>query len=158
MTRDVAQILLGMTFDPLFCTLTAQPVKMADGGDVFKLEGVIFCVDPKSVGCLGFFGGKERIQIPTNSTHSSLEGLKRHIIKYAGLKAESEKHGLGSSIELKLCRLEKSAEGSKAYRISTQAQWHEKRHLFLHQRRQPFYKVSTIAKIELFLIFARVSK
>ena len=104
---------------------------MADRGDVFKLEGVIFYVDPKSVGSMGFLGGKERIRIPINSTHAFLEALKRHIIEYAGLKAESEKRGLGSSIELKLCRLEKSAEGSKAYAINTQAQWHEERHLFL---------------------------
>ena len=91
----------------------------------------MFYVDPKSVGCMGFLGGKERIRIPINSTHSSVKALKRHIIEYAGLKAESEKRGLGSSIELKLCRLEKSAEGSKAYAINTQAQWHEERHLFL---------------------------
>ena len=128
-----AQILLGMTFDPQLCTLTAQPVKMADRDDVFKLEGVLFYVDPKSVECLGFLriGGKERIRIPINSTHSFLEALKRHIIEYAGLKAESERRGLRSSIELKLCRLEKSAEGSKAYAINIQAQWHEERHLFL---------------------------
>ena len=120
-----------MTFDPHLCTLTAQPVKMADGGDVFKLEEVIFYVDPKSVGCMGFLGGNERIRIPINSAQSSLEALKRHIIEYAGMKAESEKRGPGSSIELKLCRLEKSAEGSKAYAINTQAQWHKERHLFL---------------------------
>ena len=36
----------------------------------------------------------------------------------AGLKAESEKRGLGSSIEIKLCRSEKSAEGSKAYAMN----------------------------------------
>ena len=98
-TRDVAQILLGMTFDPHLCTLTAQPDKMAGSGDAFKLEGVIFYVDPKLVGCMGFFGGQERIRIPINSSHSSREALKRHIISYAGLKAESEKRGLGSSIE-----------------------------------------------------------
>ena len=34
------------------------------------------------------------------------------------MKAESEKRGVGSSIEIKLCRLEKSAEGSKAYAIN----------------------------------------
>ena len=35
----------------------------------------------------GFLGGKERIRIPINSKHSSLEALKRHIIEYAGLKS-----------------------------------------------------------------------
>ena len=108
---------------------------MADGNEVseqvFKLEGVICYVDPKSFGSVGFLGGKERVRIPINSTHSSLEALKRHIIQYAGLKADSEKRGLGSSIELKLCRLEKYVEGSKACAINTQAQWQEERNLFL---------------------------
>ena len=80
------------------------------------------------------------MRIPINSTHSSLEALKRHIIQYAGLTAESEKRGLGSSIELKLCRVEKSVEGSKVYAINTQVQWQEERNLlFFHPRRQQFY-------------------
>ena len=67
---------------------------------------------------IGFLRGKERIRIPKNSKHSSLEALRRHTIEYAGLKAESEKRGLVSSIKVKLCRIEKSAEGSKAYAIN----------------------------------------
>ena len=43
---------------------------------------------------MGFLGGKERIRIPTVSIHS----LKRHIIEYTGLRAESEKRALGSPI------------------------------------------------------------
>ena len=75
------------------------------------MEGVIHYVDPKSVGSFGFLGGKGRIRIPINSKHSSLEALKRHIIDYTGLKCESEKRGLiRSSIDVKLCRLEMSAE------------------------------------------------
>ena len=62
------------------------------------LEGVINYVDP-----MGFLGGKERIRIPIDSKHSSIEVLKRHIIEYTGLKAEFEKRGLGSPIEIKLC-------------------------------------------------------
>ena len=50
-------------------------------GEVFKLEGVIYYVDLESVGSMGFLGGKERIRIPINSKHSSLEALKRHIIE-----------------------------------------------------------------------------
>lgn len=42
------------------------------------------------------------MRIPINSTHLSLEALKQHIIEYTELKAESEKNGLGSSIELTL--------------------------------------------------------
>ena len=56
-------------------------------GQVFKLEGVIYYVDPKSVGSMSFLGVKERIQIPINSKHSSHEALKRHIIEYTGLKS-----------------------------------------------------------------------
>ena len=44
---------------------------------VFKLEGQ----DAKSVGSIGFLGGKKLIRIPINSKHSSLEALKRHIIE-----------------------------------------------------------------------------
>ena len=71
------------------------------------------------MGSLGFLGGKEWIWIPINSKHSSLEALKRHFIEYTGLKSESEKHGLiRSSIELKLCSLEKFAEWSKASAVT----------------------------------------
>ena len=61
---------------------------------VFKLEGVIYYVVPKSVGSMGFLGGNERIRIPINGKHASPEALKRHIIEYTGLKSESEKCGL----------------------------------------------------------------
>ena len=73
-------------------------------GQVLKLEGVIYYGDLKSVGSMGLLGGKERIRIPINSKHSSLEALKHHIIEYTGSKSESEKRGLiRSSIEIKLC-------------------------------------------------------
>ena len=85
-------------------------------GQGFKLEGVIYYVNSKAVGSMGFLEGKERIRIPQNSKNSSLEALKCHIIEYIGLKAESEKRGLGSSIEIKRCRLEKSADGAKLMR------------------------------------------
>ena len=113
---------------PIFVTLTHMgfawvswlqwPTVFKLEGQVFILEGVIYYVDSKSVGSMGFLGGKERILIPINSKHSSLEALKCHIIEFTGLKAESEKRGLGSSIEIKLCQLEKSAEGSKVYAIN----------------------------------------
>ena len=88
-------------------------------GQVFKLEGVIYYADLKSVGSMGFLGGKERIRIPINSKHSSLEALKHHVTEYTGSKSESEKGGLiRSSIETKLCRLETSAEWSKASAVN----------------------------------------
>ena len=129
-----------------------MPATMADNTDneQMLLEGVVYYVDPKSVGTQAFLGGKERIRIPITSTHSSLEALRRHI-EYAGLKAESEKRGLGSCIALKLCRLAKSAEGSKAYAINTQAQWDEERPLFL---KSP--STTALQGAQLCLIFTRV--
>ena len=44
-------------------------------GHVFKLDGARCCVDSKSVGSVGFLGGKERIRIPINIKNSSLEAL-----------------------------------------------------------------------------------
>ena len=84
-------------------------------GQAFKLEGVIYYVESKSLGSMGFLGGKMNSNI---HKQASLEALKRHIIEYAGLKPESEKSGLGSSIEIRLRWLEKSAEGSKAYALN----------------------------------------
>ena len=48
-------------------------------------------------------------------------------VEHAGLREEDQKRGLGSSIDIKLCRLEKGPDGNKAYAINTQAQWDEER-------------------------------
>ena len=85
-------------------------------------------MDPKSPGSLCFLGGKERVRLPLYEEHCSLEALKEHTVAHAGLKTEAEKRG--SSSELKLCRLAKTAEGSKAFSINTQAQWEVDRLLF----------------------------
>ena len=77
----------------------------------------------KSPGSVGFLGGKERVTIPLTEEHYSLEAFKKHIVALAGLKNEAEKRGLGSSIEIKICRLAKTAGGSKAFTINTQALW-----------------------------------
>ena len=90
-----------------------------------------YFVDPKSPGSFSFLGGKERIRIPLKREHNSLDAFKRHIVEHAGLKTEAEKRGIGSSIDLKLCRLVKSVEGSKAFSINTQAQWNVERPLFV---------------------------
>ena len=55
------------------------------------LESVLYYIDPKSPGSLGFLGGKERIGIPFSSAHSSFKAFKRNNIEHAGLKAEAEK-------------------------------------------------------------------
>ena len=77
------------------------------------LEGVVYCVDPKSPGSFSFLGGKERIRIPLKREHNSLDAFKRHIVEHAGLKTEAEKRGIGSSIDLKLCRLVKAQKAVK---------------------------------------------
>ena len=48
----------------------------SDNEQIFKLAGMINYVDPKVVGTMSFLATKERIQIPINSKHSSLEALK----------------------------------------------------------------------------------
>ena len=48
----------------------------SDNEQIFKLTGMMYYVDPKAVGIMGFLGNKERIQIPINSKHSSLEAPK----------------------------------------------------------------------------------
>ena len=48
----------------------------SDNEQIFKLAGMIYYVDPKVVGTMSFIANKERIQIPINSNHSSLEALK----------------------------------------------------------------------------------
>jgi len=52
------------------------------------------------------------------------------VVEHAGLREEAEKRGLGSSIDIKLCRSEKGPDGNKAYAINTQAQWNEQIPMF----------------------------
>ena len=61
--------------------------------------------------------GKEGVRLPLHEEHCSLEAVKKHIVAHAGLKTEAEEHGLVSSIKLKLCRLAKTAKGSKAQNL-----------------------------------------
>ena len=102
-------------------------IKVMESDKSFKticeIEGVVYFIDPKSPGSLGFLGGKERVTIPLTEEHYSLEAFKKHIVALAGLKNEAEKRGLGSSIEIKICWLAKTAGGSKAFTINTQALW-----------------------------------
>ena len=64
----------------IFVKLTRVGISRAmadrDNEQIFKLAGMMYYVDPKAVGTMGFLGNKERIQIPINSKHSSLEALK----------------------------------------------------------------------------------
>ena len=93
-----------------------------------RVECILFYVDPKSVGSLNFLG-KERVRFPITDEHSSLAVFTKKFAEFAGLKAEAEKRGLGSCVELKFCRLEKGKDGSKAFAINTQEQWDEERPL-----------------------------
>ena len=79
-----------------------------------RVECIVFYVDPKSVGSLNFLG-KERVRFPITDEHSSLAVFTKKFAEFAGLKAEAEKRGLGSCVELKFCRLEKGKDGSKAF-------------------------------------------
>ena len=133
-----------MTFVRL-STMADRPDSTEASEQVFKLEGVIYYVDPQSFGSVGFLGGKERVRIPINSTHSSLEALKRNIIQYAGLKAESDKRGLGSSIEFTLSRRKaRRRQQSVCDKQTGTVAGGEESFFFFHQRRQQFSKVRII--------------
>ena len=93
-----------------------------------RVECIIFYVDPKSVGSPNLLE-KERVRFPITDEHSSLAVFTKKFAEFAGIKAEAEKRGLGSCVELKLCRLEKGKDGSKAFAINTQEQWDEERPL-----------------------------
>ena len=54
-------------------------------------------------------------QLQMNIHLWSLAVFTKKFAEFAGLKAEPEKRGLGSCVELKLCRLEKGKDGSKAF-------------------------------------------
>ena len=72
------------------------------------------------MGSLNFLG-KERVRFPITNEHSSLVVFSKKFAEFAGsVKAEAEKRGIGSCIELKFCRLEKRRDGSKAFAINTQ--------------------------------------
>lgn len=77
-----------------------------------------------------FVGSKERVRIPLSGKDCSLQAFVRHVVEHAGLRQEAQKRGLGSSNDIKLCRLEKGLDGNKAYAINTQAQWEEERPVF----------------------------
>ena len=80
-----------------------------------------------------FVGRKERVRISLSGKHCSLQEFETQVIEHAGLREEAEKRDLGSSIDVKLCRLEKGPDGNKAYAINTQAQWNEERPRFSNQ-------------------------
>lgn len=129
LTRSLQRCLITNHNVSTMTTASAMDNEVNEGECI--LESVVYYVDPKSPGSLGFLGGKECIRIPVLSAHSSFEAFKRHIIEHAGLKTEAEKRGLRPCIDLKLCRLVKTQEGSKAYSINTQAQWDAERPLFV---------------------------
>ena len=102
-------------------------------GSVFQvLEGVVYYMDPttSSNAMNVFVGSKERVRIPLSGKHCSLQAFVKHVVEHASLREEAQKRGLGSSIDIKLCRLEKGSDGNRAYAINTQAQWDEERSKF----------------------------
>ena len=73
------------------------------------LESVIYYVDqtPSSNAMNVFVGSKEHVCIPLSEKHCSLQAFVKHVVEHAGLREEAQKRGLGSRIDIKLCRLEK---------------------------------------------------
>ena len=69
-----------------------------------------------------FVGSKERVRIPLSGKHCSLQVFVKHIVEHVGLRKEAQKRGLGSRIDIKLCRLEKGPDRNNAYAINIQAQ------------------------------------
>ena len=48
----------------------------SDNEQIFKLAGMIYYVDPKAVGAMGFLGNKERIQMPLTVSIQPLKLLR----------------------------------------------------------------------------------
>ena len=90
--------------------------------NTMRVECIIFYLDPKSVGLLIFLG-KKRVHFLITDEYSFLAVFTRKFAKFARLKAEAEKHGLGfcvEPVELKFCPLRKGKDGSKAFAINAQ--------------------------------------
>ena len=68
---------------------------------LMRVECITFYVDPKSVGLLNFLG-KEQVSFPITDKHSSLTVFTKKFVLFTRIKAEAEKRGLGSCVELKL--------------------------------------------------------
>ena len=98
------------------------------------MEGVVSYVDPitASNAMNAFVGSKERVRIPLSRKNCSLQAFVKHVVEHVrlGLRKEAQKRGLGSRIDIKLCRLEKGPDGNKAYAKKIQAQWDEERSMF----------------------------
>ena len=67
-----------------------------------------------------FVGSKERVYIPLSGKHCSLKAFVKHVVEHEGLRKETQKRGLGSRIDIKLCHLEKGPDGNKGYAINIQ--------------------------------------
>ena len=78
--KDFRDVSIFQPISSYFVKLTRVGISGAmadsDNEQIFKLAGMMYYVDPKAVGIMGFLGNKERTQIPINSKHSSLEALK----------------------------------------------------------------------------------
>ena len=84
-----------------------------------------------------FVGSKEPVRIPLSGKHCSLQAFVKHVVEHVGLRKETQKRGLGSRIDIKLCRLEKGPDGNNACAINIQAQWNEERSTFSNRGMVP---------------------
>ena len=98
------------------------------------VDGVVHYVDPttSSNAMNAFVDSKECVcvRIPLSGKHCSLQAFVKHMVEHAGLREEAQKRGLGSRIDIKLCRLEKGPDDDKAYAINAQEQWDDERSTF----------------------------
>ena len=84
---------------------------------------IYYHVSPDTSNLGKFAGSKERIRLALKQSHQNLQVFTKFITQFCGVKEECLKRGLGDSFEVKLCRLVKDQEGSKAFSINTQEQW-----------------------------------
>ncbi|MES9881339.1 MAG: hypothetical protein ABW185_10705 [Sedimenticola sp.] len=73
---------------------------------------------------------RKRIKLTSNvDKPPSFQTFLHELSTQCGLREEAAKHGLGENIDIKVARLQRLREGTKAYMISTEAGWQLERPL-----------------------------
>ena len=137
-----------MSFE-IWSNMASESTSANIEGSVFQvLEGVVYYVDPttSSNAMNVFVGSKERVRIPLLGKHCSLQAFVKHVVEHAGLREEAKKRGVGSCIDIKLCRLEKG-HGDKAYAINTQGSGMKKERRPQSLRSGHFLSICTVPPI-----------
>ena len=82
----------------------------------------VFYMDPASIPAK-FVGQKEKYRLPLKQSHTSYAAFVKHVMSHLELHKEAKSKGLGDSIDVRLCRLEKGGQGTQAFTIANQEQW-----------------------------------